>query len=437
MQPARLWGTEKPMAGSALAISLEAPEVVISGFGVLSCNGLGRRAFWDALRAGRSGIGAITKFDASPFSCQIGGELKDFQPEDFMKKQVVKNWHRHVHQAVAATRLAVEDSGINEAGYDSERIAVGIGTSIGTPNEAYQGQVEAFESGGFKKVSRFASSAFSGHSATVHVSIDYGLRGPAITITSGCATGLDVLAWGVNQIRLGKADAAVIGATESPLFPMSFATACSLGILSKRNDAPEEAMRPFDRYRDGIVLAEAACVLVLERADYARARGARPWARVCGTGSAAEGRHPLILDKSGEALIRAMKGAFADSGVQPADIDHIQAHGVSIDMYDHCETNAYKAIFGKDSYRLPISAVKSMVGQSYGAGSLQSLGAALLALNEGVVSPTVNLDAPDPACDLDFVPHKARMNDVETALVSAISFGGTHSAAILQRVTTW
>jgi len=422
------------MAARALAAPPFAPEVVISGYGVLSCNGIGRKAYWDALAAGRSGIGPITKFDATPFPCQIAGELKDFNPEDFMKRTVVRNWHRHVHQAVAATRLAVEDADLDAAKYDSERIAVGIGTSIGTPNEAYQGQVEAFESGGFRKVSRYASSAFSGHSATVHVSIDYGLRGPAITITSGCATGVDVLAWGMNQIRLGKADAAVVGATESPLFPMSFATACSLGILSKRNGEPEQAMRPFERYRDGIVLAEAACVVVLERADRARARGAPILAKILGTASAAEGRHPLILDNTGEALTRAIRGALTEAGTAPDAIDHIQAHGVSIDMYDHCETHAYKAIFGDHAYRIPISAVKSMVGQSYGAGSLQSLGAALLALDRGVVAPTTNLDDPDPVCDLDFVPHRARLNDVETALVAAISFGGTHSAAVLQRM---
>lgn len=401
---------------------------------MLACNGLGRRAYWDALREGRSGISPITKFDAEHFPCQIAGELREFHPEDFMKRSVVQHWHRHVHQAVAASRLAVEDASLDEAGYDSERIAVGIGTSIGSPNEAYQGQVEAFESGGYKKVSKFASSAFSGHSATVHVSIDFGLRGPAITITSGCATGLDVLTWGYNQIRMGKADAAVVGATESPLFPMSFATACSLGILSKRNDQPHKAMRPFERYRDGIVLSEAAAVLVLERADKAKSRGARILAELLGNGSASEGKNPLILDRAGGALSRAVESALEEAGVAPHEVDHIQAHGVSMEMYDRCETSAYKHVFGDRAYRLPVSGVKSMVGQAYAAGSLLSVGAGLLALNEGVVAPTLNLDDPDPECDLDFVPHRARMNDINLALVSAISFGGTHSATIMRRV---
>lgn len=413
---------------------MELPRVVITGFGVLACNGLGRKAYWDALRKGESGIAAIKGFDASGFPCQIGGELKGFSPEDFMSKSVARNWHRHVHQAVAASRLAVEDAELKGAGYAEDRVAVGIGTSIGSPNEAYQGQVEAFESGGYKKVNKFASSAFSGHAATVHVSIDLGFKGPAITISSGCATGLDALGWGHAQIRAGRCDAAIVGATESPLFPMSFATACSLGILSKRNDEPEKAMRPFDRNRDGIVLSEGACALVLEREDHARARGARILAEVAGNGSAAEARNPLILDRSGTGLTHAITAALREAGAAPEDVDHVQAHGVSLDMYDHCETNAYKSVFGKHAYRMAISGVKSMVGQAYSAGGMLGVGAALLALDDGTVSPTINLDDPDPICDLDFVPGTARLNDVNTAMVCSISFGGTHSATVLRRL---
>ncbi len=411
---------------------MELPRVVITGFGVLACNGLGRKAYWDALRKGQSGIAQIKGFDVSEFPCQIGGELKDFNPEDFMSKSVARNWHRHVHQAVAASRLAVEDAELGDAAYPEDRVAVGIGTSIGSPNEAYQGQVEAFESGGYKKVNKFASSAFSGHAATVHVSIDLGFKGPAVTISSGCATGLDALGWGYSQIRAGRCDAAIVGATESPLFPMSFATACSLGILSKRNDEPEKAMRPFDRNRDGIVLSEAACAIVLEREDYARARGARILAEVAGNGSAAEAKNPLILDRTGAGLASAIEAALREAGAAPEEVDHIQAHGVSLDMYDHCETNAYKSVFGKHAYRMAISGVKSMVGQAYSAGGMLGVGAALLALDDGTVSPTINLDDPDPLCDLDFVPRRARLNDVKTAMVCSISFGGTHSATVLR-----
>lgn len=406
--------------------------VVITGMGVLASNGLGRAAYWDALRKGISGIRSVKRFDTTDFPCQIAGELWDFDPSDFMKKNVVKNWHRHVHQAVASSRMAVEDAAFSDAGYDSDRVAVAIGTSIGSPNEAYQAQQEAFDSGGFRKVNKFASSAFSGHAATVHVTIDVGLRGPAVTISSGCTTGLDTLAWGCDQIRMGKADAALIGATESPIFPMSFATACSLGILSKRNDEPEKAMRPFDRHSDGLVLSEGACSLVLERADMARARGAPILCEVAGNGSMAEGRNPLLLDPKGEALAKSCRAALREAGAVPGDIDLIQAHGVSIPMYDHCEIRAYKEVFGDRVYRVPVSAVKSMVGQSYSAGGLLAVGAALLALEEGVISPTLNLDDPGPICDLDFVPHTARLNDVNTVLVTAMSFGGTHSTTVLR-----
>ncbi|MBI4558010.1 MAG: beta-ketoacyl-[acyl-carrier-protein] synthase family protein [Candidatus Hydrogenedentes bacterium] len=407
--------------------------IVVTGIGVLACNGLGRAAFWKALEFGVSGIRSLDRFDASEFPCRIAGQLWDFNPEDFMKKSDVRHWHRHVHQAVACSKLAVEDGELSKAKYDPERLAVAIGTSIGSPNEAYEAEQEAYESHGYRKVSKLASSAFSGHSATVHVSIDFGLRGPAITISSGCATGLDVLVWGVNQIRAGRADAAVVGATESPIFPMSFATACSLGILSKHNDAPEKAMRPFDRNRDGIVLSEGAVALILEPEERARARGAYIYGEVAGFGSASEGRNPLILDRQGAALARAVEGAIRDAGASPNEIDHIQSHGVSLEMYDHCEANAYKKAFGETVCRIPISAIKSMTGQAYSAGGLLGAAAALLALNKGIVPPTINLEDPDPACDLDFVPGRSRLNDIRTALVTAMSFGGTHGAAVLRR----
>ena len=409
-------------------------SVVITGLGVMASNGLGREAFWDALGKGISGIRRVERFDASPFPCQIAGELWDFNPEDFMKKRDARHWHRHVHQAVASARLAVDDAEFTQAGYQPERLAACIGTSVGNPNEAYRPQQEAFETHGYRRISKLGSSAFSGHSATVHVSIYFGLRGPAITIASGCATGLDVLAWGAEQIRDGRADAAVVGATESPIFPMSFASACSLGILSKRNDAPEEAMRPFDKHRDGIVLSEGAVAVVLERADHAKARGARILGELLGFGSAAEARNPLILDPEGLALSRAITLAINDAKLRPADIDHIESHGVSLAMYDQCETRAYKRALGNHAYRMPVSAIKSMTGQAYAAGGLLSAAGALLTINTGLVPPTINLTDPDPACDLDYVPQRSRLNDAKTVLVAAMSFGGTHSAAVLGRM---
>ena len=406
-------------------------SIVITGIGVLACNGIGRQAFWDAIKAGRSGIGPIERFDASNLPCQIAGELRDFNPEDFMPKRIVRTWCRHVHQALACSRLAVDDAELSNAGYSSERIATGIGTSVGGPNEQYQAHQEAYESGGYKMVAKLASSKFAGHSATVHVSIDLGFRGPSITIASGCATGLDALVWGASQIRSGRSDAAVVGATESPIFPMSVAAGCSLGILSKRNDEPEKAMRPFDRNRDGLVLSEGAVAVVLERGDRARARGAPIFCELLGDGSASEALNPLIMDPEGRGLAEAIQCSLSSSGISPMDLDCIQSHGVSLEMYDRSETNALKKALGKAAYRIPVTALKSMIGQSYAAGGLFGVAGAAFGFATGIISPTINLEHPDPVCDLDFVALKPRLNDVRTALITAMSFGGTHTAVVL------
>ncbi len=409
--------------------------VVITGLGVLSSVGIGKTTFWEALESGRSGIGPITRFDASPFPCQIAGELRDFNPSDFMPNSVIKHWHRHVHQSIAASKLAVEDAELSKAGYASDRIAVGIGTSVGSPNEAYRSLMDAYNSGGYKKVSKFASSAFSSHAATVHVSVDFGLKGPSITIASGCSTGLDILIWGMNQLKLNLADAVVVGATESPVFMESIATASSLGILSKRNDEPEKAMRPFDRYSDGIVLSEGACVFILERPGAAKARGAPILGELLGYGSASEGNNPLILEKQGIALSRAMHSALTSAGLQPHEVDAIQTHGVSLRMYDQCEAEAIQRVFGSNPQAIPISAVKSMTGQTYSAGGALGVAAGLMTLAKGLIPPIINLEVPIRD-DMDFVSREARFNDVNTMVVNAMSFGGTHCAIVLGRANS-
>ncbi|GMU92724.1 MAG: 3-oxoacyl-[acyl-carrier-protein] synthase 2 [Candidatus Hydrogenedentota bacterium] len=411
--------------------------IVITGVGILSCNGLGLSAYWNSLRNGVSGIRRITRFDPTDFSCRIAGQLWDFNPEDFLKKADVKRWHSHVHHSVASAKLAVAMAEFENARYAPERVAVGFGTSVGTPDEHYLQYREIYESKGWQKIDKFASSATSGHAATANVSTTFGFRGPAITIASGCATGLDVISWGMQQIRYGYADAAVVGATESPVTPLTMAVSCALDIVSKRNDEPEKAMRPFDKDSDGIVLSEGAGCVILERADRARARGAPIYAEICGYGAASEGVNPLVIDKEGKALARAIAHALDESGMRPDDLDAAVSHGVSLSMYDRSESRAYKLALGDHAYRIPITAPKSMTGQPYAAGGLLSVGAALLALSEGVIAPTINLDTPDPECDLDFVPHTVRLNDVRTALVTAMSFGGTHSAVALRRMNGW
>ncbi|MCC6796129.1 MAG: beta-ketoacyl-[acyl-carrier-protein] synthase family protein [Candidatus Hydrogenedentes bacterium] len=408
-------------------------RIVITGAGILACNGIGLPAFWDALRNGRSGVGHITRFDTSPFPCHIGGQLWDFNPEDFLSKADVKRWHSHVHQSVACAKLAYDDSEFAKARYAPERVAVGFGTSVGAPDEHYLRYRETFESHGWDKIDKFASSASSGHAATANVSTTFKFRGPATTIASGCATGLDVLQWGVEQIRYGHADAAIVGASESPLTPLTMAVSCSLNIVSKRNDDPTKAMRPFDKHSDGIVLAEGAGALILERESNARARGAKLYGEFAGYAAAAEGNNPLVIDKEGKALARAIENALRGAGMNAQELDAAVCHGVSLPMYDRSESNAYKRALGDHAYHIPITAPKSMTGQPYAAGGLIGLGAALMCLDHGIISPTINLSEPDPDCDLDYVPNHSRMNDVRSIIVTAMSFGGTHSGVVLRK----
>lgn len=407
-------------------------SAVITGIGVLACNGTGREQFWDALENGRSGIRFIDRFDTSEMPCHIAGQLWDFNPADFVSKANLKRWHRSVHQSIAAAKLAVEDAAFDPSPYPSERVAAGIGTSVGNPDETYNYWMEVYRKKGWSHIDKLASTANSGHASTANVSALFGYRGPGVTIASGCATGLDILHWGREQIRCGLADAALVGTTEAPLEELGFAGTCSLGILSQESKDPASAMKPFDRNSSGLVLAEAAVVLVLERADLAEARGARILAEVAGCGSASEGNNPIVLEREGSAVARAISSALADAGMQPHEVDCAHCHGASLTNYDRCETHGYKLALGDHAYRIPVTATKSMIGQAYSCGGLLSVAAALMTLERGVVPATLNHVEPDPECDLDYVPGSARMNDAQSALVTALSFGGTHAAAVVR-----
>lgn len=405
---------------------------VITGVGVLACNGIGREAFWTALKQGQSGIRFIDRFDTSEMPCHIAGELWDFNALDFISKANFKRWHRAVHQSIAAAKLAIEDAGFDPCPYPSERVAAGIGTSVGNPDETYHHWMQVYRKKGWAHIDKLASTANSGHASTANVSAQFGYRGPGVTMASGCATGLDIMHWGREQIRRGLADAALVGATEAPLEELGFAGTCSLGILSRESHDPASAMKPFDRRSDGLVLSEAAVVLVLERADLAEARGARILGEVAGCGSAAEGNNPIVLEREGDAVGRAISGAVADAGMRPEDVDCAHCHGASLKNYDRCETHGYKIALGEHAYRIPITATKSMIGQAYSCGGLLSVTAALMSLEQGIVPATLNHAEPDPECDLDYVPGTARLNDASAALVTALSFGGTHAAAVVR-----
>ncbi|MFP6583938.1 MAG: beta-ketoacyl-[acyl-carrier-protein] synthase family protein [Candidatus Hydrogenedentota bacterium] len=409
-------------------------NIVITGIGVLAPNGIGRAEFWDALENGRSGIRLLDRFDPLDLPCRIAGQVWDFDPHQYLSKANVKRWHRVVHQSVAATKLAMEDAQFDDAGYDLERVAVAIGSSVSDRDEEYDQIRVAIAEHGWSGIEQFSSSTNSAHASTANVCAQYKFRGPAITIGSGCATGLDTIAWGTNQIRNGHADVAIVGASENPVTYPVMCCAQAIGILSQNNDEPDKAMRPFDHDGDGLVLSEAAVVLVLERASTARKRNAPIFAEIAGGGAASEGGNALLLERSGEAVSRAVLGAVRNAGMNPQDVDCIQAHGAGLSTYDKAEVQAYRTAFGAHATRIPISAVKSMTGQPYSVGGLLGVAGGCMSLTTGIIPPTINFTSPAEGCDLDFVPNEARLNAPSNVLVTAMSFGGTHSSLMLRKV---
>ncbi len=406
-------------------------RVVITGVGAVTPIGIGRREFWSALCDGRSGARHIRSFDTSRFPCHIGAEVDGFEPGRYMDAKRAARMARFSQFAVAAARLAVTDASLATAPYAPGRVGTCFGTTIGGGGDVFQREHLRFLRRGVSGVSPYSSSEFTPHATTAHVSVELGLAGPNLTISSGCATGLDVVSWGQEQILAGRADAVVVGASEAPLFEFSFASFCALPIMSERNDDPERACRPYDLHRDGIVLGEGAAALVLEDLDHARDRGADILAEVLAYGSRAEALDVLHVEPDGSALADAIRAAMAAAGLTPLDLDYVSSHGNSDREYDVSETRAFKSALGPAVYNIPVSSVKSMVGQSLAAAGSMQAAAAALALRHGIVPPTINYETPDPECDLDYTPNRARRARLRRALINAHSVGGTHAVLIL------
>ena len=406
-------------------------RVVITGVGALTPIGIGRHAFWEGLCQGRSGVRRIRSFDTSPFPCHIGAEVDGFDPGALMDPRRAAHMARFSQFAVAAARLALEDSGLAAAGFDPERVGTCFGTTIGGGGDVFQREHLRFLRRGVSGVSPFSSSEFTPHATTAHVSVELGLAGPNLTISSGCGTGLDVVSWGRQQIIAGLAEAVVVGASEAPLFEFSFASFCALRILSERNDDPEHASRPYDLHRDGIVLGEGAAALVLEDLDHALDRRAPILAEVLAYASKAEALDVLHVEANGTALAAAIAAALHEASLAPSSLDYINSHGNSDQEYDICETRAFKSALGAAVYSIPISSIKSMLGQSLAAGGAMQVAATALALYHGVVPPTINYETPDPECDLDYTPNWARRARLRRALINAHSVGGTHAVLVL------
>lgn len=406
-------------------------QAVITGLGIVSPIGTGVAKFWQSALAGRSGIGRPTLFDASklPPECQIVGEVRDFNYRDWMPGQSGRMAGRFSQFAVAAAKMALEDSAIEEAGIPTEQIKVAIGTSMNGTVDIQQPTFESFLNGG--DVWPWTCLEFPAHAATSHVAIAASIRGQTASFATACAAGLDAIGWAADEIRSGAARAAIAGASETPLSPYSLSAFRSVGVLSKWPGPPAQASRPFDQRRDGLVLAEGAAVVVIEEEEHARSRGAHIYARLLGFGSITEGAHLRKVDPSGEPAARAMSLALRRSDRSPADIDYICAHGNSMIDYDASETAGIKAVFGRRAWNIPVSSLKSMCGQALAAASAMQLIPSCLALRDQIVPPTINYETRDPACDLDYVPNVSRRCRVRAVLIHAHSMGGTHAAMVL------
>jgi 3-oxoacyl-[acyl-carrier-protein] synthase II len=406
-------------------------RVVITGLGVIAPNGIGKDTFWQNLVAGKSGIDYITAFDPSPYPCHVAGEVRDFDPKAFMTARRAKTMGRFSQFAVAATRLALEDATVNIDTTLSSSTSIFYGTSINGGGDIAARALEGLIREGVGAINPWAALEYPPHATSSYIAIEFGITGPALSLSSNCCTGIDAINEGFKHISEGLSDMAVVGGCDAPIFPLAFGAFCALGALTKRNDAPRKASRPYDLQRDGIVISEGAATLVLEELDVARERGARIYGEVLGHGSASEAIGMRKGDLSGKRMASAISDAIRQAGLVAEDIDHVNAHGSSLPDYDICDTNAFKEALGTHAYKIPISSIKSMVGQPVSAAGTIQAAAACLSLREQVVPPTINQETPDPRCDLDYVPNVSRVARVRTVLINGHSFGGSVAALVV------
>lgn len=406
-------------------------RVVITGMGVISPVGHDVETFWAALTAGKSGISAIDTFDVSSYKTKIAGLVRNFEPEAAIGRKEVRRMDRYCQLAVAAAKQALEDAALEPEKADTNRIGVYIGSGVGgiqTMLDNYRTLLER----GPGRVSPTLVPMMIANMAAAQVSILYGLKGPVLAPVTACATGNNAIGEAFKLIQRGGADAVVAGGSEATITDLSLAGFNSAGAMSTRNSEPERASRPFDAERDGFVASEGAGIVVLESLEHALRRGARIHAEIVGYGASADAYHMVATDPEGDGAYRAMKEALEDAGLAPDEIDTINAHATGTQLGDVSETKAIKRLLGGKAYGIPVTASKSMTGHTLGAaGGIESV-ALIKTIQEGLIPPTINLENPDPECDLDYVPNRARKADVRIGLSNSFGFGG-HNAVIVLR----
>jgi 3-oxoacyl-[acyl-carrier-protein] synthase II len=405
-------------------------RVVITSVGLVTAAGLSTAETWDSIRAGRSSTSAITGFDASAYPTRIAAEIKNYEPAEYLDLKDTKRTDRMVHYAAHATLQALK--GVDLDALDRDRIGVLVGSGIGGI-QTFEEQHARFLARGPGKVSPFFIPMMISDMASGYISIAHGLKGPNYATVSACSSGGNAIADAYLLIRAGLADALITGGSEATITPMALAGFCAVKALSRRNDEPERASRPFDSDRDGFVMGEGAGILLVESLDHARKRGADIVAEIVGVGLTGDAHHMTAPAPNGEGAVRAMQMALETAGMDPSQVDYINAHGTSTQLNDASETAAIKSVFGEHAKKLAVSSTKSMIGHLLGAAAAVELIFCVLAIRDGVLPPTINYENPDPACDLDYVPNEAREQHTDVALSNAFGFGGHNVSLIVKR----
>jgi 3-oxoacyl-[acyl-carrier-protein] synthase II len=408
-------------------------RVVITGLGVVACCGEGKDAFWAAVRDGRSGVSHLDSFEVSDLACQIGGQVRGFDPLRYIDPKKARKQGRFVHFSVAAARQAFEDSGLEGSKLSREQYGVSFGSSgAGFGNLADDGYKTVLEHG-IKELDAGVINEVPAHAATSHIAIDLGLKGPTLSASTGCVTAVVTLSQGFEAIRNGQAKVMIAGASEACLSRFVFGLLCRQRVMSTRNEEPAKACRPFDKERDGLVLGEGAAAVVLETAEHAMDRGARIYGEMVGYGLTCEAFHMVISLPTGEELARALGQALAMARVSPTEVDYACAHGIGNKQYDVADTRGLQQALGAHAYRIPVSSIKPVTAQPFAACAAMQTVAVAMGFATDTVPPTINYQTPDEECDLDYVPNVARRARVDTAVLNAHSFGGTHGALVLRR----
>ncbi len=403
-------------------------RVVVTGVGLVSPVGSTKEKFWNSLVNGVSGVKELKAFDSSKFSSHIAAEAIDFDPSQYLNPKELRRTDRFVQFAIVAAKSCIEDSGLDLGKLDLNRAGVLIGSGIGGLHTIEKEAFQYIEKGP-SRITPFLIPMLIVNMASGQVSIMLGFKGPNSTVATACATGNHAIGDAYKIIQRGDADVMIAGGTEGAITPLGFGGFCALKALSTRNDAPEKASRPFDKGRDGFVMGEGAGLVILEELEHAKARNARIYAEMAGYGMSGDGYHMTAPHPEGDGAVRCIQACLKDGGFKPEDIDYINAHGTSTELNDKIETLAIKKVFGKHAYKLAVSSTKSMTGHLLGAAGGVEFIVCAMTIKEGIIPPTINQETPDPDCDLDYVPNKARKATVRVAISNAFGFGG-HNATI-------